>query len=33
MRANSKKFIIVVLIGLFLLGIGQAVWAEKWEPY
>ena len=33
MRSISKKFIIVVLIGLFLFGIGQAVWAEKWEPY
>ena len=33
MRVVGKKFIIVVLIGLFLLGIGQVVWAEKWEPY
>jgi len=33
MRVIGKKFIIVLLIGLFLLGIGQAVWAEKWEPY
>lgn len=29
----SKKFIIVLLIGLFLSGIGQLGWAEKWEPY
>ena len=33
MRGTGKKFIIVVLIGLLLLGIGQVVWAEKWEPY
>jgi len=33
MRRTGKKFIIVVLTGLFLFGIGQAVWAEKWEPY
>ena len=33
MRVVGKKFIIVVLIGLFLFGIGQVVWAEKWEPY
>jgi len=33
MRGINKKFIIVVLTGLFLLGIGQVVWAEKWEPY
>jgi len=33
MRGMSKKFIIVLLISLFLLGIGQAVWAEKWQPY
>jgi len=32
-RGISKKFIIVVLIGLFLFGIGQLTWAEKWEPY
>jgi len=33
MKRTVKKFIIVLLTGLFLLGIGQAVWAEKWEPY
>jgi len=33
MKGPEKKFIIVVLVGLFLLGIGQVVWAEKWEPY
>ena len=33
MKGIGKNFIIVVLIGLFLLGIGQVVWAEKWEPY
>lgn len=33
MRGIGKKFIVIVLIGLFLFGIGQAVWAEKWEPY
>jgi len=33
MRSISKKFIIALLIGLLLFGIGQAVWAEKWEPY
>jgi len=33
MRGISKKFIIVLLIGLFLFGIGQLGWAEKWEPY
>ena len=33
MRGTSKKFLIVMLVGLFLLGIGQVVWAEKWEPY
>jgi hypothetical protein len=33
MRGIGKKFLIVVLIGLFLLGIGQVIWAEKWEPY
>ena len=33
MRGIGKKFVIVILIGLFLFGIGQAVWAEKWQPY
>ena len=33
MRGTGKKFLIVMLVGLFLLGIGQVVWAEKWEPY
>ncbi|GAI95907.1 unnamed protein product, partial [marine sediment metagenome] len=33
MKKKGKKFMIAMLIGLFLLGIGQAVWAEKWEPY
>jgi hypothetical protein len=33
MRGTGKKFLIVMLVGLFLLGIGQMVWAEKWEPY
>ncbi len=33
MRGTGKKFIIVLLVGLFLIGIGQVVWAEKWEPY
>ncbi|MFH1001943.1 MAG: hypothetical protein V1759_01675 [bacterium] len=33
MRGIDKKFIFIVLIGLFLFGIGQAVWAEKWQPY
>lgn len=33
MRSISKKFIIILLMGLFFLGIGQVVWAEKWEPY
>jgi len=33
MKRTGKKFLIVVLIGLFLFGIGQVVWAEKWEPY
>ncbi|PKP56462.1 hypothetical protein CVT91_13085 [Candidatus Atribacteria bacterium HGW-Atribacteria-1] len=33
MRGIGNKFIVIVLIGLFLFGIGQAVWAEKWEPY
>jgi len=33
MKGTGKKFIIVLLTGLFLLGIGQVVWAEKWEPY
>ena len=33
MRVTGKNFIIVLLAGLFLLGIGQVVWAEKWEPY
>jgi len=33
MKGPGKKFIIVVLVGLFLLEIGQVVWAEKWEPY
>lgn len=33
MRAVSEKFIIVLLIILFLLGIGQVVWAGKWEPF
>ena len=31
MRGVGKKFIIVVLIGLFLSGIGQLGWAEKWQ--
>jgi len=33
MGVTYKKFIIALLIGLLLLGIGQVVWAEKWEPY
>jgi hypothetical protein len=33
MRVTSKKFIIVLLIGLLLSGIAQVVWAEKWQPY
>jgi len=33
MRRIGKKFIIVLLISLFLFGIGQVVWAEKWQPY
>jgi len=33
MKGTGKNFIIVLLLGLFLLGIGQVVWAEKWEPY
>ncbi|MEA1940264.1 MAG: hypothetical protein U9N03_06340, partial [Candidatus Caldatribacteriota bacterium] len=37
MRGIGNKFVITVviavLIGLFLFGIGQVVWAEKWEPY
>lgn len=33
MRGISKKFIIVLLIGLFLSGIIQLGWAQKWEPY
>jgi len=33
MRVTGKKFIIVLLIGLLLSGIGQVVWAEKWQPY
>jgi len=33
MRVTAKKFTIVLLIGLFLMGIGQIVWAEKWQPY
>ncbi len=31
MRDISKKFVIVLLIGLFLSGIGQLGWAEKWQ--
>lgn len=33
MRGISKKFIIILLSILFLLGIGQVVWAGKWEPF
>ena len=33
MRKAGKKFIIVLWISLFLLGIGQVAWAEKWEPF
>ncbi|HBY57151.1 MAG TPA: hypothetical protein DEG96_04745 [Candidatus Atribacteria bacterium] len=33
MRVVGKKFIIVLLIILFLSGIGQVVWAGKWEPF
>ena len=33
MKGTGKKFIIVVLVGLFLLGVGQVVWAGKWQPY
>jgi len=33
MKGTGKNFIIIVLIGLFLFGVGQVVWAEKWEPY
>ena len=33
MKRTGNKFIIVVLIGLFLLGIGQVVGAEKWQPF
>jgi len=33
MRNINKKLIIVLLIVMFLLGAGQAIWAEKWEPY
>jgi len=30
---DIKKFIIILLIGLFLFGICQLGWAQKWEPY
>ncbi len=33
MKGTGKKFLIVTLIGLFLFGIGQVVWAGKWEPF
>jgi len=33
MKGTGKKFLIVVMIGLFLFGIGQVVGAEKWQPY
>jgi len=30
---NIKKFMIILLVGLFLFGICQLGWAQKWEPY
>ncbi|POZ90561.1 hypothetical protein [Petrotoga sp. SL27] len=33
MKETGKGFLMVTLIGLFLFGIGQVVWAEKWEPF
>lgn len=33
MKETGKRFLMVTLIGLFLFGIGQVVWAEKWEPF
>ena len=33
MKGTGREFIIVVLVGLFLFGMGQVVWAEKWQPF
>ncbi|GAB4111997.1 MAG: hypothetical protein Kow00103_00160 [Candidatus Caldatribacteriota bacterium] len=33
MKKVGKKFIMVLLVSLFLLGIGQVAGAKKWEPY
>jgi hypothetical protein len=33
MKGTTKKFLIILLIGLFLFGVGQLGWAEKWQPY
>ena len=30
---NIKKFMSILLIGLFLFGICQLGWAQKWQPY
>jgi hypothetical protein len=33
MKSMTKKFLLILLIGLFLLGLGQLGWAQKWQPY
>jgi hypothetical protein len=34
MKSTTKKFLFILLIiGLFLFGVGQLGWAEKWQPY
>ena len=33
MKSIPKNFLLIILIGLFLFGVGQLGWAEKWQPY
>lgn len=33
MKVMTKKFLFILLIGLFLLGVGQLGQTEKWQPY
>jgi len=33
MKSIPKNFLLIILIGLFLFGLGQLGWAQKWQPY
>lgn len=33
MKSIPKNFLLIILIGLFLFGVGQLGWAQKWQPY